>query len=101
MKKVCATLFTAVAMAAFGFQGTAAAAQPSGCQYGKADLNGAEARCTKSNGGHYKAIVICRAQDGGPDIAREAGAWKSSGLSLVFCPTMTTYKTAGIMTKAD
>ncbi|MFF8478347.1 hypothetical protein [Streptomyces sp. NPDC015414] len=101
MKKVCATLFAAVVMAAIGFQGTAAAAHPSGCHYGKSDLNGAEARCSKANGGHYKAIAVCWDLHGGPDISREAGAWVKSGYSLVFCPPMTKIKTAGIMTKAD
>ncbi|MCP3766413.1 hypothetical protein [Streptomyces sp. MAR25Y5] len=99
MKKLCATLFTAIAMVGLGFQGTAAAAHPSGCSYGKWDLDGAWAECSKSNGGKYKATVICRALDGGGDIHREAGVWKSSGVSLVFCPTMTTYKTAGLLTK--
>jgi hypothetical protein len=104
MKKVCAILFAAVAMATLGLQGTASATTagwPTGCSYGKYDIDGAWAECSKSNGGVYRAVVICKPLDGGLNINKEASVWKTSGVSLVFCPPMSVYQVAGITSKAS
>jgi hypothetical protein len=100
-------------MSVLGFQSAASAApagpvtvtaHPSGCSYQIINLDGhrgASAQCTKSNGGHYKAIVVCVRVLNGDRVSREAGTWKSSGVSTVWCPPETFEETAGIMTKAS
>ncbi|WP_331763686.1 hypothetical protein [Streptomyces anthocyanicus] len=96
------------ALAAFtlGFQGAASAAPtgatgwPTGCSYQTNYDNGAMAICTNSHGGHYRASVLCTRQDGGGVIDLEAVAWRTSGWSYVYCPALTTFKTAGIVTKS-
>ncbi|TWD13166.1 hypothetical protein FB570_11993 [Streptomyces sp. T12] len=115
MKKSWSALISGslMAISVLGFQSTATAASagpvtvtahPSGCSYQTLVLDGhrgASAQCTKSNGGHYKAIVVCRRVLNGDKVSREAAAWKSSGLSTVWCPPETIEETAGIMTKAS
>ncbi|WP_327185431.1 hypothetical protein [Streptomyces sp. NBC_01334] len=59
------------------------------------------ARCSHSNGGHYKASVLCTRLDGGGKIDIEAVAWRTSGWSKVYCPALTTFYSAGIVTKAS
>ncbi|UUU25332.1 hypothetical protein [Streptomyces sp. DSM 40750] len=105
MKKTCAMLFAAIAMATLGLQGTANAAStawPTGCEYRKyfGDDAASEAWCDRSNGGSYKAAVICTPLDGGNDVHHEATAWKRSGISYAFCPPRTRYKSAGIVTRS-
>jgi hypothetical protein len=74
---------------------------PTGCTYGKIPNEaGAYASCSNSNGGSYKATVNCARIDGGGIVVRDAGVWKTSGTSYVFCPPLTVYKTAGIITKS-
>lgn len=103
-----------LAASALGFQGAASAtpgepvtvkAHPSGCHYEKYTPDGhhgARAWCTKSNGGHYKAIVVCVRILNGEKVDREAGVWQSGGRdSIVWCPPETTTGTPGIMTKAS
>ncbi|WP_225636003.1 hypothetical protein [Streptomyces solaniscabiei] len=83
-------------------QGTASAAataHPTGCSSQKVLNDAVGAQCTRSNGGHYKAIANCKAVVGGAEFAREAGVWKSSGLSIVYCPSGTYVTDAGYMTK--
>ncbi|MBM7442615.1 hypothetical protein JOC24_006059 [Streptomyces sp. HB132] len=77
-------------------------AHPSGCTYSihGAGINGASAKCSNSNGGHYKALVICEDWDN-QKVARESQKWVSSGYSYVSCPPMTKPTSAGIMTKAS
>lgn len=106
--------FMAASASALGFQGAASAApagpvtakaHPSGCSYEiqtPDGVQGASAKCTKSNGGHYKAIVVCVRSFNGDKISREASAWKSGGkLSVVWCPPESHAETAGVMTKAS
>jgi hypothetical protein len=108
MKK-WSVLVTGGVVAAFslGFQGAASAApagataHPSGCTYQTNFYNGAMARCSNSNGGHYKASAICTRLDGGGKIDVEAPTWRSSGWSKVFCPPLTEFDAAGIVTKAS
>ncbi|MFC8201627.1 hypothetical protein ACFUTV_40550 [Streptomyces sp. NPDC057298] len=106
MKK-WSVLATGSVIAAFslGFQGAASAAptgataRPTGCTYQSNFSNGAMASCTNSNGGHYKATVLCTRQDGGGIINLDATVWRASGWSFVYCPALTTFSSAGIITK--
>ncbi|GAB2901974.1 hypothetical protein GCM10027074_78600 [Streptomyces deserti] len=109
MKKMNSALLAAVGMAAcftLGVQGTANAAtvsptaHPTGCTSGKHD-NGWSAKCSKSNGGHYKASVTCFPFDGGDRVVRWASHWRSSGTSYVSCPPLTQVESGGFVTKAD
>lgn len=96
-----------MAALSLGFQGVATAAPagatgwPTGCTYGTNSDNGSLAYCSHSNGGHYKATVICARIDGEGKVVRDAGVWKSSGVSNVYCPPETIYSSAGIITKAS
>lgn len=115
MKKRWSVLVSGGVLAAsvLGFQGAASAAStgsitikshPTGCSYEKVsydDHRGAEAECTKSNGGHYKAIVVCVRYINGDKVSREAGVRKASGPSIVWCPPETFPETPGIVTKAS
>ncbi|MFF8475007.1 hypothetical protein [Streptomyces sp. NPDC015414] len=115
MKKRWSILVASGAVAAIlGAQGAASAANggaaplkshPSGCHYEKYTPDGsqgARAWCNKSNGGHYRAIVVCVRWANGERIDREALAWKSGGKdSIVFCPPESFTETPGVMTKAS
>ncbi|MBO7936321.1 hypothetical protein JTP77_010190 [Streptomyces sp. S9] len=93
-----------VAAFSLGFQGAASAAPtawPTGCTYQTNFNNGAMARCDHSNGGHYKASVICTRLDGSGLVEFEAVAWRTSGWSNVYCPALTYFKSAGIVTKSS
>ncbi|MFD0141470.1 MULTISPECIES: hypothetical protein [unclassified Streptomyces] len=96
-----------IAALSFGLQGTASAGPagatgwPTGCTSKTNYENGAMARCSKSNGGHYKASAICSRMDGSGKIDVEAPIWRSSGWSYVFCPPATVFSSAGIVTKAS
>ncbi|MEU0457364.1 hypothetical protein ABZ322_31155 [Streptomyces sp. NPDC006129] len=119
MKKLSAALFAAVAITTFGLQSTATAAEagsqgnvsvkgwPTGCKNGKHQAflgsytaQGWYAECKNSNGGHYKATIICRPMDGGNDIYRDAPVWKSSGKSYVYCPEFTIRLEGGIIERS-
>ncbi|MFF5549343.1 hypothetical protein [Streptomyces olivaceoviridis] len=80
-------------------------AHPSDCHYEKFNPDGqqgATASCKKSNGGHYKAIVVCVRELNGDRVEREAGFWQSGGkVSYVWCPPESFSETAGILTKAS
>ena len=95
-----------VAAFTLGFQATATAlptgaqAHPSDCTFQDNFSNGAMAKCNKSNGGHYKAAVDCTRWDGGGVVTIEAPTWRSSGWSQVYCPSQTTFRSAGITTKS-
>ncbi|AVH57398.1 MULTISPECIES: hypothetical protein [Streptomyces] len=116
MKKHLAVLISggALAVSVLGLQGEAMAAStvgdisvkahPSGCTYSKYNPDGhqgAIANCSKSNGGHYKAIVVCKRYLDGSKVTRESATWKSSGDSIVWCPPETFSVSAGVMTKAS
>ncbi|GAA2288141.1 hypothetical protein GCM10010415_69380 [Streptomyces atrovirens] len=96
-----------VAALTFGFHGAASAAPagatgwPTGCHYQTNYENGAMAICDKANGGHYKASALCVRLDGGGTIDIESTSWRSSGWSYVYCPPLTQFKSAGIVTKAS
>lgn len=96
-----------VAAFSLGIQGPASAAPtgatgwPTGCTYSSNYDNGAMAMCSHSNGGHYKASALCVRLDGGGIVDTEPVVWKSSGWSYVWCPALTQFKSAGIVTKAS
>ncbi|MGW1585858.1 hypothetical protein [Streptomyces sp. NPDC002386] len=96
-----------VAALSFGFQGAASAAPsaatgwPTGCTYQTNYDNGAMAKCSHSNGGHYKAGALCSRVDGGGKVDVEAVAWVTSGWSKVYCPPFTVFYSANIVTKSS
>ena len=73
---------------------------PTQCYYLQHN-NGAKAECDKSNGGSYKASVNCIPFDGGGMISRDAGVWRTDGISFVSCPPRTAFHSAGIWTRAS
>lgn len=113
MRNRWAALLVGGVMASFtlGVQGTASAATneaattlgwPTGCTYGDNGANGAQARCTNSNGGHYKATATCQPYSGGPAIYIDAKRWSSGGeWSNAYCPPLTAFIDAGILSKAS
>ena len=75
-----------------------AAGWPENCEYGKY-ANGAEAIC-RSGAGQYKALVRCAGFDG-VIVSREPASWARIGQrSIVYCPPLTWYQSAGIMSRA-
>ncbi len=108
LRKRTGVLAAATAMAALGLAAPAASASdvgvlahPTGCSYGKWQGDSSYAECTRSNGGSYRAIVVCTPLDGGPLVTRMPRAWVTSGQSVVFCPPMTVYNYSGIETRAS
>ncbi|MFJ9588678.1 hypothetical protein [Streptomyces acidicola] len=114
MKKLSVTLFAATAIATLGLSGTAMAASsgdvstmgwPTGCTNGKFDgplgaKDGWQATCSNSNGGRYKALIICTPILGGNKITLEAPVWTTSGKSIVYCPPYTVRSSGGIMERS-
>ncbi|WP_275561598.1 hypothetical protein [Streptomyces sp. 5-6(2022)] len=113
MQKLRGALLAASMMVALGFQGTAAAAPaateagdvsimdwPTDCYYGKFS-DGTQAECEKSNGGSYKAVVICTRYDNFEKVVHEPQLWRTSGISYAFCPMGTFYSSSGIKTRAS
>lgn len=96
-----------LAFSSLAFQGVASAAvkaptaHPTGCSAVEVYAETVGAECKRSNGGHYKAIAVCKAVVGGQVVTREAGVWKSSGMSIVHCPpgTYLTRDGMGYMTR--
>ncbi|QXV55746.1 hypothetical protein [Amycolatopsis sp. TNS106] len=77
-----ATQGTLAAETEIGIQGW-----PTDCRTGPAS-NGSYATCGQSNGGHYRATVICEDWFG-QVVWRSAPNWVSSGYSIVYCPPET------------
>ncbi|MEV4191255.1 hypothetical protein [Streptomyces toxytricini] len=105
MRKTYTALLVGTAMAFVGLQGVATAAPtgwPTGCTNYQSPLgNGWLARCSNSNGGHYKANAICQAWDGGALISVDSAAWKGNGEpSYASCPPHTSVKSGGIVTRS-
>lgn len=108
MKKIY-SLLAVVALAlgmAFGIQGGASAepaapvareaaaadvsiqAWPTGCSHEAFAGEGWRAKCNRSNGGSWHAVVVCLPSDGGEEFQR-FGPWRYSGWSTVYCPVLT------------
>ncbi|MFF4424306.1 hypothetical protein ACFY04_26595 [Streptomyces sp. NPDC001549] len=105
MKKRYTALLAGAAMALLGLQGAATAAPtgwPTGCTNHKSWTGGGWlATCSHSNGGHYKAAVICTRDDGGPDVTVHSVTWKDDGdFSFIACPPLTSVKGGGIITRS-
>lgn len=98
MKKRWSVLVSGGFLAAsvMGFQSVASAApagpvavmaHPSGCSaqiFNPDGQQGATAKCNNSNGGHYKAIVVCKRSQTGELIDREAGSGSPEAVPLLF-----------------
>ncbi|MGW7333215.1 hypothetical protein ACWGIU_32395 [Streptomyces sp. NPDC054840] len=105
MKKWYTALLAGAATALLGLQGVTTATPPgwpTGCTDHKSSTGaGWLATCGDSNGGHYKAAVICKRADGGPDVSVHSVAWKDrGGPSFIACPPFTTVKSGGIITRS-
>jgi len=61
---------------------------PSGCEHESYAGGGWRAKCSRSNGGSWHAVVVCLPTDGGDEFQR-FGPWRSSGWSYVYCPVLT------------
>jgi hypothetical protein len=109
MKRSIYSLLAALALAAsmlFGIPGAAGAAPeapaaygaatddvsiqawPTGCRHESIAGEGYRAKCDRSNGGSWHAVVICMPTDGG-DTFQRFGPWRKSGWSTVYCPVLT------------
>lgn len=76
-----------------------AAAEPTGCHYEVTGSPGAAAYCEESNGGEYRAVVMCKYADG--TLQHFDGPWKQTGWSYIFCEgDATEVYGAGIQTRA-
>ncbi|MEU0388101.1 hypothetical protein [Streptomyces chartreusis] len=60
-----------------------ATGRPSDCNVEKKSF-GAIAMCKKHNGGHYRALVVCKDPESGK-MMDFAGAWRKSGVSYAYC----------------
>ncbi|CAM5589853.1 hypothetical protein SALBM311S_03182 [Streptomyces alboniger] len=77
----------------------AANANPTGCHYEVPSGKwGGVARCDKSNGGHYRALVLCKDPDTGA-LKEFVGDWRTTGWSKAYCGITGTASSAGIETK--
>lgn len=45
--------------------------------------------------------MYCFPYDGGDWVIRDASVWETSGNSYVFCPPLTKFKSAAIITRAS
>lgn len=78
-----------------------AQAHPSGCTYDVVDSKMTVARCSKSNGGHYRAQAMCKDTDTG-ELKFFEGDWRNNGShSRAYCQGSTRTVSAGITTKAS
>lgn len=73
--------------------------RPTGCT---AEVSGDKmtvARCGSSNGGHYRAVAVCKDPDTG-DIKLFDGDWRNNGsFSKAYCQGATRVQSAGFETK--
>ncbi len=106
MKKRYTVLLTGAATALLGLQGGVATAAPTGwptgCTNERSSTGGGWlATCSHSNGGHYKAAVICARADGGGDVSVHSVEWKDKrDPSSIACPPFTSVKSGGIITRS-
>ncbi|WP_158820894.1 MULTISPECIES: hypothetical protein [unclassified Streptomyces] len=105
MKKRYVALLAAAAIAPLGLHALAAApptGRPTGCTDHQSSPGGGWlATCGDSNGGHYKAAVICTRSDGAGDVTVHSVDWKDKGEpSYIACPPFTSVKSGGIITRS-
>ncbi|SOR78627.1 hypothetical protein SCNRRL3882_2094 [Streptomyces chartreusis NRRL 3882] len=75
--------FTLAAGASATAAEVGATGRPSDCNVEKKSF-GAIAMCKKHNGGHYRALVVCKDPESGK-MMDFAGAWRKSGVSYAYC----------------
>lgn len=73
-------------------------AHPSGCHFEVQAPWGAVARCSKANGGHYRALVICKDRETGK-LYNYAGGWRDTGFSYAYCNSNYVPQSAGVETR--
>ncbi|GAA2288150.1 hypothetical protein GCM10010415_69390 [Streptomyces atrovirens] len=77
----------------------AAAGRPTGCTQQVSGSRMTVARCDESNGGHYRAVAVCKDTDTGA-IKLFDGDWRNNGSwSKAYCQGSTIVQSAGIETK--
>ncbi|PSM38124.1 hypothetical protein C6Y14_37865 [Streptomyces dioscori] len=88
----------------FGAGATASAdtmdvqAHPSGCEFKIQDAWRTMAKCSESNGGHYRAIAVCKDSEG--RVTNAVGAWKNNSTpSYAYCSGSGKPTAAGVETK--
>lgn len=76
----------------------AATAHPTGCRQQVVSTSMAVAACSKANGGHYRAVAVCKDTDTG-DVKLFDGDWRNNGsFSKAYCQGSTRIQSAGIET---
>ncbi|MEU0457363.1 hypothetical protein ABZ322_31150 [Streptomyces sp. NPDC006129] len=60
-----------------------ATGRPSDCSVEKKSW-GASAYCKEHNGGHYRALIVCKNPENGKMVDFE-GAWRKAGISNAYC----------------
>lgn len=79
----------------------AAKAWPTGCTQQEVGSKMTVAKCSNSNGGHYRAVAVCKDTDNGR-IYLFDGDWRNNGSwSKAYCQGSTRVQSAGIETKAS
>lgn len=73
-------------------------AHPTGCHYEVPGSWGSVARCSKHNGGAYRALVLCKDPNTGK-IYNYVGAWRQTGFSYAYCQGNTQASSAGVETR--
>jgi len=69
--------------------------------YQVADAWRTVARCSKSHGGHYRALARCKDPNGGK-VQEFVGNWRNDGVwSKAYCQGSTKPLTAGVETKVN
>lgn len=78
-----------------------ATAWPTGCTFQVADSKMTVARCSSSNGGHYRAVANCKDTDTGA-FKSFVGDWRDNGAwSKAYCQGSTRSTSAGFESKAS
>ncbi|MEV8595661.1 hypothetical protein [Streptomyces sp. NPDC052012] len=76
-------------------------ARPTGCHYEVANASMTVANCENSNGGHYRAVALCKEADTGA-YKEFVGDWRNNGgWSKAYCGGSYRVSSAGIDTKVN
>ncbi|MEU1487071.1 hypothetical protein [Streptomyces sp. NPDC005752] len=73
-------------------------AHPTGCSYEVPGKWGGVAICSKTHGGAYRALALCKNPDNGK-IYNYAGQWRTTGFSCAYCQGNTIASSAGVETR--
>ncbi|MFJ2968544.1 hypothetical protein ACIPIC_40545 [Streptomyces collinus] len=78
-----------------------ASARPTGCTQQIPNKQMTVAKCSKSNGGHYRAVAACKDPDDGR-IWLFYGEWRNdANFSTAYCGGATKVQSAGLETKVS